>query len=207
MASKKKIERAAKATSGNHLITIILIMAISFGGYSECLGETKKANPSAKGQDPQKAVAEFESIVEKIKRELHNIPKLAGGGKWQYYVILITAIEVSYDVKVTDSLISPYSGIIKVTSLNSTNSGSSKANYPNEFVRSGGPPFEGFLTAEAAWAAREPQDFDSPGTVTWEARYAYQGNKWVFLEPQKSGLLSRLGELPENRKFQSIILP
>jgi hypothetical protein len=153
----------------------------------------------AESTDAQKAITEFENIVEKVKRGITDVKKLAAGSF--FYVIWIEAQNVSYDVQETRSLISPYTGIIKIQSLNRTNSKSLKADhfYSGERL--------GFTTASAALAASEPQDFDKPGLSKWNAHYAYQKGRWVFIEPEKEGILYRLRGHQENLAFLNIFLP
>lgn len=186
------------------LITIIAITAVAL----ECHNALALSDDSRKSlgvPEARQAVNDFKKIVDKINNGLRKGTfMLAGGDGRAFYVRQINLVEVPYDVKETNSLISPFSGVIRIVSKNSTNSRSPRANSPHAFRNH---QFNGFATAKDAMAAIQLSDFSEGSIGKWDANYAYQDEKWVFVPPTEMNMLSDLERYPENQEFRQLFLP
>ena len=106
-------------------------------------------------------VGQFEAIVDKFNSNVSSYPpKISPPNQYveEWYLREIYLINVEYDVKQTDSLISPYHGEIIFQCSVKGSKGSSKAEVSN-----------GTITFDTGNQA-------SPCI----AKYAYQKNKWVL---------------------------
>ena len=151
------------------------------------------SSATASATDPQKAVSDFEKIVENVKSGLPSKMMLSGVEHTGYSVSLFVSVEVSYDVQETRSLVSPYRGLINIKGMRRDNRTTPET-----------PPFYGNHSSKsAALSATNPVDFGQPKPMAnFIVRYAYQKDQWVLLEPEKKdGWEYYLKTLPENEKL------
>lgn len=142
--------------------------------------------------NPRQVVADLETIVEKVRHGLHDVYLVSGTVMSGYYVSHVNALEISYDVEETKSLISPFTGVIKCVCEMRSNE-------------------KTFTTVQKALAATKPSDFKEPstrqGVARWVANYAYQNGKWVFIAPTEEGWMFTIDRVPENQAIRKLFVP
>lgn len=112
---------------------------------------------------------------------------------------------LGYDIKKTDSLVSPYTLIISLKVLTSDNCSSPNANgsYSKMLKK-----VHHFKTIEDALNNRLPTDFYPEWTERdIKINYAYQKGKWIFKGGNNNSLLfyESVSNLEENSKFKNLM--
>jgi hypothetical protein len=168
---------------GRVTTTAVLVIGICIFGTNSPSAADSQDGISTPGNTQKVMIAILQRITERVRTELPGKSFLAGGSSTsRYYVVQVeTLLDAGYDVRATNSLVSPYIGIITFMAQVKSNIWSPKAD---------GQARTAFSTPAAALAAKDPTDFvpfvpgfpDRPEhhRAQGEALYSYQDEHWVL---------------------------